>query len=177
MLNKYSCIIGLPVISASDGTKIGVLKDVVFTKDNKGIIAFLLDKNNHAVKGNSVLLQDVLSLGSDALIIGDSNNLIEYKNLKKTFDIQNKSSLRGCKVYTHGGNDLGIVQDILFDYKTGKVEGVQVSDGLVQDIMVGRNILPFLGRIEIGNKNILVDSEAVEEMTSTGGGLKSRLEN
>lgn len=177
MLSKYSNVIGLPVISAGDGTKIGTLRDIVFTKDNKRILAFLLDKRDHSVKGNAILIHDVLSLGNDALIIGSTGSLMEYKSLKRTFDIQDKNGLRGCRVYTHTGNDLGIVQDILFDYKTGKVEGVQVSDGLVQDILMGRNILPFFGRIEIGNNNILVDNEAVEEMTSTGGGLKSRLEN
>lgn len=177
MLKKYSDVLGLPVISATDGMKIGILKDVAFCKDNKGILGFILEKRNHALKGNVILLQDVLSLGDDALIIDNPNCLLEYRKLKKTSELQDNMQLRGLKIYTHSGDNIGVVQDILFDYKTGKVEGVQVSDGLIQDILMGRNILPFLGKVEIGNNNILVENEAVEEMTNTGGGIRSRLEN
>lgn len=177
MLRKYSDVLGLPVISAKDGMKIGTLKDVVFCKDNKGILGFVLEKNSHALKGTVVLLNDVLSLGNDALIIDNPNCLLEYRKFKKTCEIQDKIQLRGLKIYTHSGEDIGIVKDILFDYKTGKVEGVQVSDGFVQDLIMGRNILPFFGKVEIGNGNILVENEAVEEMMNTGGGLRSRLEN
>jgi len=177
MLIKYTDVLGLPVISANNGIKIGTLKDVAFRRDSKGIIAFILEKGSRAVKGNVILLRDVRSIGNDALIIDNPNCLLEYKSFKKTCEMQENIQLRGFKIYTHSGEDIGIVQDIFFDYKTGKVEGVEVSDGLVQDILQGRNILPFFGKVEIGNDNILVDNEAVEEMTSTGGGLISRLEN
>ena len=175
MLKKYSDVLGLPVISAKDGMKIGTLKDVAFRRDNKGVVAFILEKGSHAIKGNVILLCDVLSLGNDALVINNPDCLLNYKKFKKTCEMQEKIQLRGFKIYTHAGEDIGIVQDVFFDYKTGKVEGVQVSDGLVQDIIKGRNILPFFGKVEIGSDNILVGNEAVEEMTSTGGGLRSRL--
>jgi uncharacterized protein YrrD len=177
MLRKYSNVLGLPVISAIDGMKIGILKDVAFCKDNKGILGFILEKGSRTLKGNVILLQDVLSLGNDAVIIENPDCLLEYRKFRKTCEPQEDMQLRGLKIYTHSGNDIGIVKDILFDYKTGKVEGVQVSDGLVQDLLMGRNILPFLGKVEIGNNNILVENEAVEEMMNTGGGLRSRLEN
>ncbi len=176
MIKKYSDVLGLPVISVKDGMKIGILKDVVFCKDNKSILGFILEKERQALKGNVVLLRDVLSLGNDALIIDNPNCLLVYREFKKTGEIQEDISLRGLKIYSHTGEDIGIVQDILFDYKTGKVEGVQVSDGLVQDLLMGRKILPFLGKVEIGS-NILVEKEAIEEMMDTGGGIKSRLEN
>ncbi len=177
MMRKYSDVLGLPVISAKDGIMIGTLKDVVFCRNNKGVLGFILEKVSHNIKGNVILLRDVLSLGNDALIIDDPDNLIEYRKLKKTPEMLERMQLRGFRIYTHSGEDIGIVQDIFFDYKTGKVEGVQVSDGLVQDLLVGRSILPFFGKIEIGNENILVDNEAVEEMMNTGGGIRNRLEN
>lgn len=176
MLRKYSEVLGLPVISASDGLKIGTLKEVVFSKDNKGILAFLMEKGGYAVKGNVILLQSILSLGNDAMIVDNPGSLLEHRHFKKLYGIQERKNLRGLKIFTHNGEDLGVVQDVLFDYKTGKVEGVQVSDGLFQDIIMGRNIIPFFGKIEIGSCNILIESEAVEEMINTGGGLRSRLE-
>jgi len=175
MLRKYSEVLGLPVISARDGFKIGTVKDVIFNNEKKCVLAFLMDKGIYAVKGNVILLNSILSLGNDALIIDDPLNLIEYRHFKKLYNLNERTNLRGLRIFTQTGEDLGIVQDVLFDYKTGKIEGVQVSDGLLQDIIMGRNILPFFGRVEIGTGNILVESEAVEEMISTGGGLKSIL--
>ncbi|PYG87321.1 uncharacterized protein YrrD [Ruminiclostridium sufflavum DSM 19573] len=175
MIKKYSNVLGLPVISAKDGVKIGTLKDVAFCRDNMGVAGFILEKDSHNLKGNVVLLEDVLSLGNDALIVDDADRLLKYRKFRKFPEMKERMQLQGFKIYTHSGNDIGIVQDILFDYRTGKVEGVQVSDGLVQDLMMGRNILPFIGRIEIGSDNILVENEAVEEMMNTGGGLRSRL--
>ncbi len=176
MLKKYSEVLGLPVISSTDGLKIGTLKDIVFNRDNKGILAFLLEKGAYAVKGTVIMLENILSLGNDALIVDNPDNLLEFRRFKKMYNLNERNNLRGLKIFTHSGEDLGMVQDILFDYRTGKVEGVQVSDGLVQDIIMGRNILPFFGKVEIGSSNILVEEEAVAEMISTGGGLRSRLE-
>ncbi len=175
MLSMYSHVLGLPVISASNGLKIGNLKDVVFSKENKGVIAFVMEKGGNPVKGNVVMLHDVLSLGNDALIVSNPDCLLNYRKFKKSFEKSEKIELRGLKIYTRQGEDIGVVQDILFDYRTGKVEGVQVSDGLVQDILRGRSILPFIGKVEISNSNILIENGAVEEMVSTGGGLKGRL--
>lgn len=177
MLRKYTEVLGLPVISAKDGMKLGTIKDVAFCKDNKGVVAIILEKGSYSVKGNVILLQDILSLGNDALIIDNPDCLVNLKKFKKICEMQDRIQLRGFKIYTHAGDNIGVVQDIFFDYKTGKVEGVQVSDGWMQDIMQGRSILPFFGRVEIGNNNILVENEAVEEMIDTGGGLRSRLEN
>jgi uncharacterized protein YrrD len=176
MLKKYSHVLGLPVISASDGLKIGTLKDVVFSKENS-VIAFVMEKGGSPVKGNVALLRDVLSLGNDALIIDNPDCLLNYRKFRKSYEMRKKVDLRGMKIYTRKGEDIGVVQDILFDYRTGKVEGVQVSDGLVQDILKGRSILPFIGKVEISNCNILIENDAIEEMVSTGGGLRSRLEH
>lgn len=175
MLKKYSEVLGLPVISANDGMKIGALKDIVFRRDNKAVVALIIDKSMRSIKGNVILLRDVLSLGNDAIIINSPDCLLEMKNFKKSYEMRERIELRGLRIFTQSGDDLGIVQDILFDYRSGRVEGVQVSDGWIQDIIQGRNILPFLGKIEIGEENILVNNEAVEEMISSRGGLRNRL--
>jgi uncharacterized protein YrrD len=175
MLKKYSEVLGLPVITANDGIKIGNLKDIVFRRDSKAVEAFILEKGFRTINGNVILLRDVLSLGNDAIIIDSPNCLLELRNFKKSYVMRQRAQLRGLRIYTQSGDDLGIVQDILFDYQTGRVEGVQVSDGWVQDIIQGRNILPFLGKIEIGEENLLVNNEAVEEMISSKGGLRNRL--
>lgn len=79
------------------------------------------------------------------------------------------------KVYSRSGWELGVIKDILFDYKTGNIEGVEVSEGIYQDLSEGRKIIPLIGKYEFGEDILLVDNDAFEESISTGGGIKNRI--
>ncbi|MCR4435406.1 MAG: PRC-barrel domain-containing protein [Clostridiales bacterium] len=168
-MEKYSEVVGLPVICAETGKTAGTVKDVVFCPKSKEVKAFLLERKGFEIKNKAILLEDVLSLGRDALVVSD------FKKAVYLDKIGEKGEVIGLKVYSRSGDDLGVVKDILFDYRTGTIEGVELSDGLLQDIVQGRKILPLFGKVEFSEENILVDGEASEEMDSTGGGLKNLL--
>ncbi len=174
-LHKYSQVIGLPVICADNGKKIANVKDVVFCPHKKSVLAFLIESRRYELKKKAILAKDVLSLGRDALIINDCSCITDFKELERTQELKERGRLLGRRIYTKWGEDLGTVEDVLFDHRNGTVEGVEVSDGLLQDIIQGRRILPLFGKVEFGEDNILVDNEAVEEMMSTGGGIIRRL--
>lgn len=175
-MERYSEVVGLPVICAVDGKKAGVVKDVVFCPKERRVVAFLLDRKSWEVRKKLILAEDVLSLGTDALIINDLEAVKEPGSLKGHPDFKSKGDLLGLKIYSKKGEDLGIVKDVLFDFEKGTVDGVEVSDGLLHDIVEGRNVLPLFGKVEFGEENILVDSEAVEEMFESGRGLKKMIE-
>ena len=174
-MERYSEVIGLPVICIRDGKKIGVIKDVIFCPKLQEVKGFLLERRGCQISKRVVLLKDVIDLGTDALVIDDHTCLKEFRKLKSTSELKDSGNVSGLRVYSRAGRDIGIVKDVLFDHKTGMIEGVEVSDGLIQDLVQGRNIVPLLGRVEFSEENILVDKEAVEEMMSTGGGLKKIL--
>jgi uncharacterized protein YrrD len=175
VLERYSEVIGLPVICVEDGKRLGIIKDVLFKLDSRSVDAFLLERKGCEVAKKVVLLKDVVSLGKDAMIINDCTCVKKVKKEEYRSRFKERRSLHGMKVYSKKGRDFGVVKDVLFDYKTGSIEGVEVSDGLLQDIYSGRNILPLFGKVEFSSENILVDNEAVEEMMDTGGGIKRRL--
>lgn len=171
-LEKLGEIVGLPVICAGNGKKIGIVADVSFITKEKEVVAFLLERKGCEVKRRFILLKDVLSLGKDALIVNDSSSVSRGEIRVGSSEAEDGKDIRGIKIYSRQGQDIGTVNDILFDYRTGVIEGVIVSDGLLQDVATGRNILPLIGKVEFGEENILVDSDAVEEMINTGGGIR-----
>lgn len=175
-MEKYSEVVGLPVICAVDGKKVGVVKDMFFCPKERSVIAFLLDRKGWEVRKKLILAKDVLKLGTDALIINDAKAVKEFGNVKHHPEFRSKGDLLGLKIYTKKGEDLGVVKDVLFDFEKGTLDGVEVSDGLLHDIVEGRNVLPLFGKVEFGEENILVDSEAVEEMFESGRGLKKMIE-
>ena len=171
-MERYGEVLGLPVICVENGKRIGIIKDIMFCPKHKEVIAFLLERKGCEIRKKVILLKDVLSLGKDALIVNDCKCTTTFKKLENTEEFKEKGIIKGLRVYAKTGEDLGIVNDILFDYKTGIIEGVEVSDGIFQDIILGRKVIPLFGRVEFGTENILIDMEALEEMRTTGGGLK-----
>ncbi len=175
-MERYSEVLGLPVICVDDGKKVGVVKNIIFCPKQKKLLAFLLECKSYELNKKVVLAEDILSLGKAAVIIKDLNSVRGFRKAKKADELSDKGEVLGLRVYSKAGEDMGIVKDVLFDYKNRTIEGVEISDGLIQDIVKGRNVLPLLGKVEFGEDVILVDKEAVEEMMGTGGGLKNIIE-
>lgn len=183
MLYRYSEVLNLPVICADNGMKAGSIKDILFDLDSRKVKALLLEHTGLVPGKRVIFLNDLLSLGKDAVIIRNTGSVTVMKRKafanffgrgENLFDAD-KDSLIGRRVYSKAGGELGIVKDVVFDISSGKIEAFEISDGVLQDIIQGRRLLPLFGRFELGEEFAIVDSEAVEEMNGTGGGIKNRL--
>ncbi len=173
-LLRYSEVIGKPVLHAGSGAVVGAVKDIVFCPGLKRIKAFLLERKGLKAGSRTVPMENVLHLGKDAVVIDSLEEPASLKGAGQPKEPMGSARIKGLKIYTRSGQDLGVVNDILIDEKTGAIEGVEVSDGLFQDLLQGRSILPLFGKVEFGQENILVDKEAADELISNGGGLKER---
>lgn len=174
-MERYSEVVGLPVICVEGGRKVGTVSDVIFCPKKKSVICFVVESNLYNIGKKVIMLKDVLKVGKDAVIINDSCCIIDFKKVKDTEEFKEKGAVNGLRVYTRDGQDIGTVKDVLFDVNTASMDGVEISDGILDDLIQGRNILPLIGKVEFSEENILVDSEAIEEMINTGGGLKKKL--
>lgn len=194
-LFKYSETVGLPIVCADNGKKAGVIKDIIFNPAEREVKAFLLDRRGLELSKKQVLFKNVQGLGKDALIINNESVLQDYsskskgdnavKSKQKFIDKQrdidrqkvrdDEGKLIGLHVFEKSGNEIGIVADVEFDTGTGRIESVELSDGLLQDIVQGRRRMPLFGKVEFGDDNMLVEKEAVEEMVNNGRGIKKGL--
>lgn len=175
MLHRYSEVLNLPVICADSGRKAGVVKDILFSPEERQVKALLLERSGVSVRKQVVFLSELISLGDDAAIVDNASCVsdMDRVSLKKNF--KDEGSLLGLKVFSKEGGEVGVVRDVIFDYRTGRIEGFEISDGLLQDMMHGRKLLPLFGKVELGKEFAVVEKEAVDEMEGTGGGLKGRL--
>lgn len=175
MLHRYSEVLNLPVLCADSGKKAGVVKDIIFGLDSKSVKALLLEQNGLSLKKKVVLLEKLLSLGSDAAIINSRSCVSDMNRTAYSEAFRDEGALLGLKVFSKAGGDLGTVKDVVFDWQTGKIEGFEVSGGMIQDVIQGRKLIPLFGKVELGEEFAVVGSESVEEMEETGGGIKNRL--
>ncbi len=177
LLQKYSEVLNLPVVCVNNGKKAGVVKDIIFCPENREVRAFLLEHRGLEIRKKVVKLKSILSLGTDALIIDGPDCVESLGKASYTAEFKDEGSILGLRIFTRSGEELGIVRDVIFDWQTGRIEGFEVSDGLFQDILQGRKILPLFGKVEFGEENVLVEKEAVEEMENTGGGIRNMLKD
>ncbi len=175
-MKKYSEVIGLPVICAIDAEKVGAVKDLVFCPGERRVVAFILEKKGYEMKKKTILMKDVISVGTDAVIIESLNDVKKFKKIQDSPELKDKGNVIGLRIFSRSGKELGIVKDVLFDPLKGTIEGVEVSDGLFTDIVNGRNLLPLFGKVEFSEENILVENEAIEEIMESGKGLKNLIE-
>ncbi|HHY23678.1 MAG TPA: photosystem reaction center subunit H [Clostridiaceae bacterium] len=168
-IERHSEIIGLPVICVPGGKVLGIVRDVAFCNKERRAKAIFVE--NVGIRRNRWLIsmEDIEKIGKDAVIIDD----IEKKKKVKEKAI-NSGEIKDMKVYSKSGWELGVIKDILFDCKTGNIEGVEVSEGIYQDLSEGRKIIPLIGKYEFGEDMLLVDNDAIEEAISTGGGIKNK---
>lgn len=174
-MEKYSETLGLPVIAIDTGGKIGTVKDMIFCPAERRVKALLMERKGCEIARRILPVNAIASLGRDAVIVNDCASISRLRKADRLNEDISHGKVIGFKIFCKNGQDLGIVKDVIFDQKTWLIEGVEVSDGLFQDLYQGRKLLPLFGKVEFASDNILVDREALEEITGTGGGIKNLL--
>jgi uncharacterized protein YrrD len=86
--------------------------------------------------------------------------------------IDKNTRIRGLRLLTTLGKELGEISDMVFDEKTGSVAGYQLSSGLFSDTIEGNPFLPAPKWIELGKDTAFVAPEAEATVRSITGGIK-----
>mgnify|MGYP000968422843 CR=1 FL=1 len=174
MLHRYGNVLNLPVICADSGKRAGTVKDLIFDSGKKEVMALLLESAGLFLKKKAVLLEELLDFRGDAAVIS-SKSCIKEIDIQDYFEVfPGIGCLIGIKVFSKSAGEIGTVSDVIFDAESGRIEGFEISDGLLQDIMQGRKMLPLVGKVEFGKDFAVVENEAVEEMQDTGGGIRNK---
>ena len=142
-------IIGLRIISISDGTQVGIVKDLVLNPQGKTLDFMMVDRPSDYLGAKVIAFKDILGMGEFAVtipyleVIQDVAQNAEAQNLLKQ-DIQ----VLGTKVLTKKGQLIGEVKEVLIDEETGKIavclfesDGEMHEIGVRQIITLGKEIL------------------------------------
>ncbi len=177
MLLKCSEMIGLPIISVSTNEKLGIVRDIVFKVPTKEICAFVILNKIILSSLKVVKIQDIMNIGKSAVLIQDDNCLIPFKRyLNEVNDVKKYGDeIAEKQIYTDNGIELGIIQDITFDFETGMLDEIEISDGLVQDLIEGRKMFPVSESIQLEQGIVIIESEKLHGLKEKQKGLKKLL--
>ncbi len=147
---RRSDVLGLGVVELASGKRIGVIDDVVIDR-TAGRLEGLLVKTAGGV--SYVRHGDIQAFGQDAVTLGDK---VLRDAGDQTERARSLATVLGKPVLSDDGIDMGTIDDICFDEETGAVMGYQVSGGLIQDLVEGKELLPFDSKLTYGEDAVIV---------------------
>lgn len=162
---KASTTIGLPVISIQTGEKINTLKEVIYDGASNQVKAFVVDEKGWFHGAKIISMNDIQSIGEDAIMVTTEEAILsasEHYDSSISTISNSDNFLTKSEVITEGGKKLGRVTDIYFDFPSGLVNSIEVSEGLIEDLKSGTKKIRIQDIITIG-----VDSLIVKDVAKT----------
>jgi len=148
-------LISLPVVSSDNNKLLGEVKDIIYDPSKNRILGYVVEKKGWLREGRGFLHSELVRHEKDCLVVKDESvvgNVGRIPELKEAIDTQ--KDIRGWRVEYNDGRYIGIIQDLVVDAESGEISGYEISDGIVQDLLVGRVTIPNTG-ICINNDRVI----------------------
>ncbi len=151
-------IIGLPVISIKTGKRLGTAKDVLLNAQWE-LTGILLNPGRMFFPPQIIEQKNLIAIGEDAITVPGKEAMRRLDRNSPLFSLRfGKKIITGMPVMTRSGMQLGRLEDVyLEDPSVNKINGLELTDGFISDLMEGRKCFPLDGEAAIGEETILVD--------------------
>lgn len=153
---KASELLGRAAVIREGGQKAGKVKDLVIDPSGRQVLGFVLVES--ILRKTMVgLWSGMQTIGPDNVVFDPADSVVrpsQAPEIKQVLDSGLK--MRGRKLQTTAGKDLGEIDDVQFDEATGAVLGYELSGRLFS----GHRFLPTPLVMEIGQDIVFVAPEA-----------------
>lgn len=169
---KAGEVIGRPVVVREGGKEVGKVRDLVVDQSGRQVLGFVISEG--MLRITKVASWSALqAIGPDAVILGSAESVVkagQVPEIKRILD--QGTSIRGLRLQTTAGKELGKIEDFRFDERTGLVEGYELSGGLLSDAFGGHSFLPTPVSIELGKDVAFIGPDAEATIQQSTGGIK-----
>ena len=155
-MQKASEMMGRQVVVREGAQEVGKIKDLVVDPGGRQILGFLVSEG--LFKGDKVApWASVQAIGPDSVIIDAQTSIVKPEELPDIQAVLEKElTIRGVRLQTTAGKDLGKIDDLQFDEHNGAVTGYELAGGVF-----GRNsFMPTPLSLELGKELAFVGAKA-----------------
>ncbi len=85
-------------------------------------------------------------------------DIIDFKMDKYIENTREGCKLLDKEIRNEDDECIGFVRDVVIDRESGKVEGFIITEGIIEDLLRGRNYIPLLDTISIDDTCIYIPS-------------------
>ncbi|TXC90107.1 photosystem reaction center subunit H [Metabacillus litoralis] len=156
-MKKSTEVVGLPIISISDGLELGNVKSLVVNPE-KGTVDFLtVEHEDWQVSVKAIPFSKVIGIGEFAVTIDSDNVIIDLNEIPIANQLVNKRiKITDTRVITRKGQLLGEAKEYFLDEDNGVIIGLQLLVNDQHVFIKSENVLTF-------GKDILVVNEETAE--------------
>lgn len=133
---KLRNIVNLPVLLADTAEKLGWIEKTIIGDDYKVLYLVVISDAGQA----GLIFYDDFEIGEDAVVINDLASIKSYAHGEE-LSIYDKKL--GDLVFDKQGRELGVVSDFIINRDEKEIWGVEVSSGIVKDMLDGRSEIPL----------------------------------
>lgn len=170
-MRDVASIVGLKVISSSEGREVGTVSQVVVDLASGEIVGLIVGKGA-AEKG--IDAADVDVIGTDAVMVRTYKVARHLSELPRLMEKRLDPAAPPREVVSDTGKRLGILGTVYIDPATRRVTRYEVSGGTWRDITEGvLSLAPMEGTVD-GRDTIVVPTKAFRDLP-TAGGLRAQL--
>lgn len=150
----------------------------IFDHETNQVLGFLVAEAGWFKSARILPLSSIKAIGPSGIITADKSAVVPARTMTRVKVLLKENNvLRGTKIMTTDGRNLGTMVDVFFDEMTGVVEGYEVSGGLFADAYSGRSFVPALQTLTIGEDVAFVVPETADLMEEQVGGVLGALQS
>ncbi|NTV88794.1 MAG: hypothetical protein HGA22_00285 [Clostridiales bacterium] len=159
-MKKTQKILGLPIISISDGMEVGRVKSTIINAERGAIDFIVVDSGIQIFSARVIPNDDILGIGEYALTIENEGVITDISKIPAAIQLLQKDiQVKGTKVLTKKGRLIGERGDIYVDDEDGcKITGAEFISDITQKKV---KLIPRDSVITFG-KNLTVVNDDVE---------------
>ncbi|HEY5586570.1 MAG TPA: PRC-barrel domain-containing protein [Ruminiclostridium sp.] len=157
-MRKSKEIIGLPIISISDGSEVGKVKTVIINAEKGAIDYVVVDGGIQILSAKVIPTEFVLGIGEYALTIENEDAINDISKIPAAIDLLQKNiQVKGTKVLTKKGRLIGEIGDFYIDEEdNSSIIGLEYIADITQEII---RIIPRNSVITFGKKLVVVKED------------------
>jgi uncharacterized protein YrrD len=176
-MRKGSDVIGKEVITYDTGKKIERIQDLIFDQERNQLLGFLVKEKGLFRDAKVIPLSEVQAIGLNAIVVHSKASVVKSHEIPAIQKILHHNNvLRGTRILTTEGLDLGGLVDLFFNEQSGQVEGYEASGGMFADAYSGRSFIPAIETLHIGADVAFVPPETAQMMREQVGGIRGAVQ-
>jgi sporulation protein YlmC with PRC-barrel domain len=140
-----------PIISITDGKRLGEVKDLYLDQDLRQVAAIFLGKEGLINRKTLVIPRGVVQIyGIDVLLVSGSDTISGLEAIPESGTLTLVGDLRGRELQTEGGTKVGVIDHVILDHEA-RVLGFGLGKVYAQGPLAERKTIARDAILNVGN--------------------------
>jgi len=153
--------VGLPVVHLDSGRELGKVREWLVDEFGQVVLALVVEGGGWLPQKRIIPYHEIYSIGPDAIMV---THVGEYASGDPpALNGQATCRVIGMRLLAAHGEELGIVEDFLFEEASGRITGWRLTSGLIDDLLYGRIVLEEPLQLTMGEDALIVNGIELKE--------------